>query len=66
MLIRRDSERDIQVIFDDYAGPDEFQFNKTIIPVRLTQYGNGVCQSSCPKEPINSAASFLIKIPGQD
>lgn len=40
MLINRDSERDIQAVFDDYAEPDEFQFNKTVIPVRLAQYGN--------------------------
>lgn len=40
MLINRNSERNIQTIFDDYAGPDEFQFNKTVIPVRLAQYGN--------------------------
>lgn len=40
MLIRRDSNRDIQAIFDEFAGPDEFQFNKTVIPVRLAQYGN--------------------------
>jgi hypothetical protein len=25
---------------EDYAGPDEFQFNKTVIPVRLAQYEN--------------------------
>jgi anti-sigma regulatory factor (Ser/Thr protein kinase) len=40
MLIKRDSTRDIQTVFDDYAGPDEFQFNKTVIPVRLAQYEN--------------------------
>ena len=40
MLLKRDSTRDIQTIFDDYAGPDEFQFNKTVIPVRLAQYEN--------------------------
>ncbi|MBT4836634.1 MAG: STAS-like domain-containing protein [Methylococcales bacterium] len=40
MLINRNSDRDIQTIFDDYAAPDEFQFNKTVIPVRLAQYGN--------------------------
>jgi hypothetical protein len=40
MLINRDSERDMQAVFDDYAGPDEYQFNKTVIPVRLAQYGN--------------------------
>jgi anti-sigma regulatory factor (Ser/Thr protein kinase) len=40
MLIKRDSTRNIQSVFDDYAGPDEFQFNKTVVPVRLAQYGN--------------------------
>ena len=40
MHIKRDSTRDIQTVFDDYAGPDEFQFNKTLIPVRLAQYEN--------------------------
>lgn len=39
MLINRDSDCNLQVVFDDYAGPDEFQFNKTVIPVRLAQYG---------------------------
>lgn len=38
MLIKRDSMRELQTVFDDYAGPDEFQFNKTVIPVRLAQY----------------------------
>jgi anti-sigma regulatory factor (Ser/Thr protein kinase) len=40
MLIKRDSDRDIQAVFDGFAGPDEFQFNKTVIPVKLAQYGN--------------------------
>ncbi|MCP4489279.1 MAG: DUF4325 domain-containing protein [Gammaproteobacteria bacterium] len=40
MLMKRDSSRDIQKVFDDYAAPDEFQFNKTVIPVRLAQYEN--------------------------
>ena len=40
MMIKRDSTRDIQRVFDDYAGPDEYQFNKTVIPVRLAQYEN--------------------------
>lgn len=40
MLVKRDSTRDIQTVFDDYAGLDAFQFNKTVIPVRLAQYEN--------------------------
>ena len=40
MLLKRDSTRDIQRVFDEYAGPDDFQFNKTVISVRLAQYEN--------------------------
>jgi len=41
MSIQQESERNIQDVFDRFtAGPDEFQFNKTIIPVRLAQYKN--------------------------
>ena len=40
MLIKRNSKREIQAVFDDYAEPDEYQFNKTVIPVRLAQYEN--------------------------
>ncbi|MDH5376810.1 MAG: DUF4325 domain-containing protein [Gammaproteobacteria bacterium] len=40
MLIERNSNRKIQAVFDEFAAPDEFQFNKTVIPVRLAQYGN--------------------------
>ena len=41
MLIKRDSHRVIQDVFNDFtAGPEEFQFNRTVIPVRLAQYEN--------------------------
>ncbi len=41
MNIKRATERDIQNVFDKFtAGPDDFQFNKTVIPVRLAQYEN--------------------------
>lgn len=41
MQIKRESNRTIQGVFDNFtAGPDEYQFNKTIIPVRLAQYEN--------------------------
>lgn len=41
MLIQRTSQRKTQEIFDKYtAGPEDFQFNKTVIPVRLAQYKN--------------------------
>lgn len=41
MRINIDSQRDIQNVFDQYtSGPDDFQFNKTVIPVRLAAYEN--------------------------
>ena len=41
MRINRNSERTIKGVFDDFtAGPDEFQFNKTVIPVKLAAYEN--------------------------
>lgn len=40
MQIFLSSERSLLDIFNDYAGPDEYQFHKTVIPVRLAQYGN--------------------------
>jgi len=40
MFVTQDSARDIQTVFYDYAWPDEFQFNKTVIPVRLARYEN--------------------------
>lgn len=41
MKLKRDSNRKIQNVFDKFSsGPDEYQFNKTVIPVRLAQYEN--------------------------
>jgi len=41
MKINRNSEREIKSVFDDFtAGPDDFQFNKTVIPVKLAAYEN--------------------------
>lgn len=41
MVIQRKSQRKIQDVFNKYTeGPEEFKFNKTVIPVRLAQYKN--------------------------
>ncbi|NOQ31609.1 MAG: DUF4325 domain-containing protein [Helicobacteraceae bacterium] len=44
MVINIESERVIKNIFDEYTedtdGEDTSQFNKTVIPVKLAQYGN--------------------------
>jgi len=41
MRIKRSSTREIQNIFNEYTeGPEDFKFNKTVIPLRLAQYKN--------------------------
>jgi len=41
MVIQRNSNRKIQDVFNKYTeGPEDFKFNKTVIPVRLAQYKN--------------------------
>jgi len=41
MFLDRNTTRETQDIYDKFtAGPDEYQFNKTIVPVRLAQYEN--------------------------
>ncbi len=41
MSINRDTERTIKALFDSFtSGPDDFRFNKTIIPVKLAAYEN--------------------------
>lgn len=40
MLITRGATRLSQTVFDEYAAPDAYRFNKTVIPVRLAQYDN--------------------------
>lgn len=41
MRISLDSTRKIQDVFNNFtAGPDDFQFNKTVIPVRLAAFEN--------------------------
>lgn len=41
MRINRASSRELKEVFDNYtSGPDDFNFNKTVIPVRLAAYEN--------------------------
>ncbi len=41
MELGNQTSRTPQKIFDQYAGPDEdYGFNKTVVPVKLAQYGN--------------------------
>jgi len=41
MRLKRNTGRTIESVFNEFSsGPDEYQFNKTVIPVRLAQYEN--------------------------
>lgn len=40
MQIALASERLLVDVFNEFAGPEDYQFNKTVVPVKLAQYGN--------------------------
>ncbi len=41
MMMRNDSETDLQDVFDEYSsGDDDYGFDKTVVPVKLMQYGD--------------------------
>ena len=41
MSITRNSEKNLDEVFERFTGgPEEFHFNKTVVPVRLAQYGD--------------------------
>ena len=41
MEIARDSTRDIARVFDEYSsGPDDYDFARTVVPVRLAKVGD--------------------------
>lgn len=41
MRISRDSDRNMGAVFDEYDdGPEDHEFNRTVVPVRLAKYGN--------------------------
>ncbi|MCU0834935.1 MAG: DUF4325 domain-containing protein [Chromatiaceae bacterium] len=38
MWLDNDSQRQLREVFDDYTDPDEFTFDKTVVPLHLAQY----------------------------
>jgi len=40
MQLSNNSARKIKAVFDEYAGGDEYSFEKTVVPVSLARYGN--------------------------
>lgn len=40
MGLRRNCRRTVQSVFDRYAGPEDYAFTKTVVPVTLAEYGD--------------------------
>ena len=40
MRLHNHTARNLKRIFDQYSGGDDYGFNKTVVPVKLAQYGN--------------------------
>jgi hypothetical protein len=63
MKMKNNSSRSIKKIFDTYTSKDNYGFNKTIVPVRLVQYGNELLVSrSQAKRLLSRIDKFKIVI----
>lgn len=40
MGLRRNCRRTVKSVFDQYAGPEDYAFTKTVVPVTLAEYGD--------------------------
>ena len=40
MRLQNNTSRRIKAVFDEFSSGDDYAFNKTVVPVRLAQYGN--------------------------
>ena len=40
MRLNNNCDRTVASVFDEYAGPDDYTFAKTVVPVELAQYGD--------------------------
>jgi hypothetical protein len=40
MKLDNHTARTVQKVFDQFAGPEEYAFTKTVVPVRLARYGD--------------------------
>jgi anti-sigma regulatory factor (Ser/Thr protein kinase) len=60
MDIAMDSTRDLGVIFDEYSGgPEEYRFERTVVPVRLALYeGESLVSRSQAKRILNRVERF--------
>lgn len=60
MEIALDSDRDLGKVFDEYSGgPDEYRFERTVVPVRLALYeGESLVSRSQAKRILNRVERF--------
>jgi anti-sigma regulatory factor (Ser/Thr protein kinase) len=60
MIIALDSQKDLGKVFDEYSsGPDEFRFERTVVPVRLALYeGERLVSRSQAKRLLNRVERF--------
>ncbi len=60
MEITLDSTKDLGAVFDEYSsGPDEYRFEKTVVPVRLALYeGESLVSRSQAKRILNRVERF--------
>jgi hypothetical protein len=40
MRLKYNCKRTVSSVFDEYAGPEDYAFTKTVVPVDLAQYGD--------------------------
>ena len=59
MKLQNHSSRKLRSIFDQYASGEDYAFDKTIVPVELTQYGDDALMSrSQAKRLVNRIDRF--------
>lgn len=64
MWIALDSDKDLREVFDEYSGgPDDYRFEKTVIPLRLALYeGESLVSRSQAKRILNRVEKFRTVI----
>lgn len=40
MDLNNNTSRTVKSVFDQYTGTEDYSFDKTVVPVKLTKYGN--------------------------
>lgn len=63
MKLKNHTSRKLKKIFDQYTSGDDYGFNKTVVPVKLTQYGDDALMSrSQAKRLLNRVDRFKTVI----